>query len=106
MSKISPIEQLLAVHLKEKNYRFEQQVRFIPSRRFLADFVIDSDLMVEVQGGVYIRGAHTRGTTYESNCEKMALALGLGYRVLWVTSRQVQNGKAIEWIGKALDRKG
>lgn len=57
-----------------------------------------SALAVEVEGGVYVKGAHTRGAHFESDCEKYAEALIHGWRVLRVTPRHIRDGRALQWI--------
>ena len=55
-------------------------------------------MLVEVDGGLYVNGGHTRGAARERDYERDAEAMLLGFRVLRVSPRQVKNGKAIAWI--------
>lgn len=72
-------------------------------RLFKADFYWpEFGLIVEVDGGTWSGGRHTRGEGYERDCEKLALAAINGQRILKVTSRQVQSGVALQWIGAML----
>jgi hypothetical protein len=101
----SAAEQLLAVQLEQAHVGFDREVRFIPDRRFRADFVVYGgfpELIVEVEGGTWNQGWHVRGGGFESGCEKQALAVIAGYRYLRVTSAQVEDGRALEWIRQAL----
>lgn len=59
-------------------------------------------LAVEVEGGGFIAGRHSRGLGIERDCEKYAEALMLGWRVLRVTPNQIKSGQAIVWIEKLL----
>lgn len=77
--------------------------RFHPVRRWRFDFAWpDEHLALEIDGGVYVRGGHTRGAAYERDREKDAEAMVLGWRVLRVTPRMVKDGRALRWIEQLL----
>lgn len=105
----SSAEMLLAVQLEQAGIPFEREFRF-SSRRFRADFFIDwslidptwSPILIEVEGGTWIEGRHSRGKGFDADCEKQALAVIAGYRYLRVTSAQVEDGRALSWIRQAL----
>lgn len=101
----------------------DTQVRLIPGRRFRYDFVWDESwlkLVVELQGAVYKAkgakrcpmcgevpsGRHTRGTGYEADSRKAALAVAQGYAVIYVTPGMVASGEAITLIRAALIARG
>ena len=98
----SGAETLLEAQLQSYGMSYAREVTFIPRRRFRADFLIGDDLIVEVEGGTWIEGRHSRGKGFESDCEKQALAVIAGYRYLRVTSNQVEDGRAIGWIRQCL----
>lgn len=97
--------ETLAMHLSQAGLPPpEREVRFLPARRWRFDLAWpDRKLAVEVHGGVYTNGRHTRGKGFTRDREKMNEALLLGWRVLEVTSEQVQSGQALTWIEKALE---
>lgn len=112
---MSPAEQLLAIQLEQAGIPFEREFRFAKSmgRRWRADFIVSmwpkpSDaafpfaFLVEVDGGAFIAGRHSRGTGVEKDAEKQSAAAILGYRVIRVTPRQVEDGRALSWIRAAL----
>lgn len=69
------------------------EVRLIPSRRFRCDFVwSDHRLVLEVQGGVFVAGRHSRGIGQVRDMEKFNLLTLAGYRLLQVTPKQVTDG--------------
>lgn len=81
----------------------ELEVRFHPTRRWRADYLWrEPKLIVEVDGGVFVAGRHSRGAGVEQDVEKFAEAMLLGYRVLRVTTRHVRDGRAIRWIEQLL----
>lgn len=61
----------------------EREYRFCPDRMWRADFAWpDARLLVEVEGGVWTRGRHTRGAGYVGDLEKYNRATLDGWRVL------------------------
>ena len=105
----SPAEQTLAVQLEQAGIPFQREYKFHESRRWRADFMVPyygwdktTALLIEVEGGAYVQGRHTRGPAFEADCEKYAAAAILGYRVIRVTPRQVEDGRALSWIRQAL----
>lgn len=82
-----------------------QQYRWHPERQWAVDFAWpDQKLLVEVQGGVHIRGRHTRGPGYTEDCRKLAEAQRLGWRVLWLTADVVRSGEGLQWVETALQQ--
>lgn len=98
----STAEQLLAVQLAQAGIVFTREFVVAPPRRFRADFFIGLDLLVEVEGGGWVNGRHSRGAGMEADCEKSALAAGRGYRIIRVTPKQVDDGRALDWIRAAI----
>jgi very-short-patch-repair endonuclease len=77
--------------------------RFHPVRRWKFDLAfVRERLAVEVEGGVFIQGRHTRGVGAEADIEKYAEAAILGWTVIRATPRQVRNGQALRWIERWL----
>lgn len=83
----------------------EREYKFLKSRKFRFDFAWPVLLFaVEVDGNVYHTSRHTTGAGYSRDCEKFALATIEGYRVIRVTTGQVNKGQAIEWISEYFKR--
>ena len=94
--------------------RWEREFRFHPDRdwRFdlawpMYDTLADTDIQlpgiaVEVHGGVYTQGRHTRGKGFTEDRCKINEAQLLGWTVVEVTAEHIDNGKALEWIERAL----
>lgn len=82
---------------------WEAEYRFCPRRKWRADRAWPHHrLLVEVEGGVWSGGRHTRGAGYEADCEKYNEAAILGYRVIRVTGAMVRDGRALDIIMRAL----
>lgn len=102
---MSALEETLALHIRASKLPDPvREYRFHPVRRFRFDFCWpDRLLAVEVDGGSWVNGRHSRGTGIDSDCEKFALAMLDGWRVLRVTGTHIKSGQAIQWISRALD---
>lgn len=76
---------------------------FADMRKFRLDFAWpDRALGVEIDGGIWTQGRHTRGYGVEKDMEKLNLAAVLGWRVLRFSSRAVQSGEAIRLLRQVL----
>ena len=100
-------EELFALHLRA--LRVPDPVReykFHPKRRWRLDFAWPDDLIaVEIEGGVWTGGRHTTGVGFTLDCEKYAEAICRGWTILRVTSGQVSNGQAIDWLTRVFTLK-
>jgi len=96
-------EMVLAADLKKAGIAFEREYACIPGRMFRFDFFLGYDLLIEVQGGIYMRrGAHSRPENIIRDMEKANLACFHGYRLLCFDSDAVYSGSAIRFIQQVL----
>lgn len=92
-------EVLLATHLKACKIDFEQEYKFHTKRKWRADFLITGKkILVEVEGGIWSGGRHTRGKGYLADMEKYNEAAIMGFTVLRFSTEQVKAGVAIKQI--------
>ena len=100
----SRLERLLAMHIAALNLPTpERNHKPFEGRKLELDFAWPSiKLGVEVQGGIWGKGGHSTGKGITRDCEKLCLAVVNGWRVLPVTAEQIKDGRAIEWIQKAM----
>nr|WP_312324537.1 DUF559 domain-containing protein [Acinetobacter oleivorans] len=92
-------ETVLATHLKACKISFEQEYKFHPIRKWRADFFITgTKILVEVEGGIWSGGRHTRGKGYLGDMEKYNEAAAMGYKVLRFSTEQVKSGLALKKI--------
>ena len=97
--KYESAEGTLAMQLQALNVPFEREFRFHSTRRWRADFhLIGRQLLIEVEGGVWSQGRHTRGKGYMGDMEKYNEATALGYQIIRFETSQVQSGYAFRWI--------
>lgn len=83
-----------------------RELRFAPPRRWRFDFAFPDHLVaVEIEGGIYSGGRHTRGKGYEADCEKynQAVAAG-GWRVLRFTAGMLRDSpeRCVEQVRKLI----
>lgn len=82
----------------------QTEVRFHPTRKWRLDLAWpDLFVGVEVHGGIWTEGRHTRGSGFQADREKMNEAALLGWLVLEVTGEQIRSGQALAWVEKALE---
>ena len=105
MAELSDLEETLYHQIKLVGLPLpEREYRFAPPRRFRADFAYpDKKLLIEVEGGVWTRGRHTRGSGYSADVEKYNLATINGWRLLRFTGDMIKTGEAINTIEKVLN---
>ncbi|AXY56827.1 DUF559 domain-containing protein [Acinetobacter chinensis] len=101
---VSEGEAVLSQHLKAHKIEYVQEFRFNPERKWRADFhLVDTKILIEVEGGVWSNGRHTRGKGYIADMEKYNSAALLGYSVYRYSTEQVKSGKAIEEIRRLME---
>ena len=81
-----------------------REYRFAQGRRYRFDFAWPAQrVAVEIEGGVWSGGRHTRGAGYESDCHKYNLAAVERWHVLRYTGGMLDNPQeVIEQLGALL----
>lgn len=70
----------------------EREYKFFTTRKWRFDFAwIAERIAVEIEGGNFTRGRHTRPIGFEQDCEKYNSAVMAGWRVLRFTPRMLAN---------------
>lgn len=79
----------------------------IRTSRWRCDFVFpDQQVMVEIDGGIWIKGAHSHPQDIIRNMSKGNDAILLGFAVLHFTPTEVKSGHAIQFTERVLQAKG
>lgn len=98
--ELAMLQHLKALKLDEgmqREWRFcERGWRFDfawPARR----------VALEVEGGTFSGGRHTRGSGFAEDCDKYNRAALMGWWVLRATGGHVRSGKAASWVAQALE---
>lgn len=80
---------------------------FALPRRWRFDYCWPAyNVALEVEGGTWVRGRHTRGKGFEADCEKYAEAAIMGWAIIRVTGKMVMDGRALSLIVRALSANG
>jgi hypothetical protein len=99
----SPGEELLAQHLACYQILAVREYQFDRERRWKADFFIQPDWLIEVEGATaFGKSRHSKGEGFENDCRKYGAATVAGYKVLRFSTAMVKSGEAIDFIRKAL----
>ncbi len=81
----------------------QREFRFAPPRRWRFDLAwLDRLLALEVDGGTWVRGRHSRGIGTRKDAEKLNEAQLAGWTVLRATTDMVTDGSALALIERAL----
>lgn len=102
--RVPPKQRVLSEH--EATFELQLRADRMPpynrewqfcERKWRFDFAWpDSKVAVEIEGGIYTQGRHTRGKGYESDMRKYNRAAVLGWIVLRGSAAMVQSGELLE----------
>ena len=98
-------EERLALQLRIAGIPFTREHRFC-ERRWKFDFALPGTLAVEIEGGAWSGGRHTRSKGFIADMSKYNHAAALGWVVLRFTPQQVKSGQAISEITNHFQTKG
>ena len=101
---MSQLEDLFAFQLRVARLPTPvRELTFAKPRRWRHDFAWPEHMLaLEVDGGTWTNGRHSRGAGFEKDCEKACAAAVAGWRVLRVTGDMVRDGRGLEWARRAL----
>ena len=121
---MSEAEATLALHLRANGIKADREYRFAAEacggtgrglrgrldaaglRDWRADFaILGHRLLVEVEGGGWIGGRHSRGKGFAEDLLKYEAALRLGWTVYRCDPEMIRSGRAIETVLMFLGRK-
>lgn len=86
IKKTSVLEMRVIGILEKNRVDYMREFKFDPERKWRFDFLIPPNVGIEIEGGVWSQGRHTRGSGFIADCEKYNSAAMLGYKVLRYTS--------------------
>ena len=80
------------------------EYQFCKDRKFRFDFaIIEKKIAIEIEGGIYTNGRHTRGKGFSNDMQKYNLAIELGWRVLRYSPDQTNKNETIDQIKKVFN---
>jgi hypothetical protein len=118
--KIEPKKKFSKIPQKSKENRFNHKlfidqakkyldIEVVPEYRFCKrqwrfDMAIpDKKIAIEVEGGIWVNGGHTRGSGFMLNMEKYNEAAILGWRLLRCPPDQLLSDKFFQLVKRALE---
>lgn len=79
------------------------EYKFHPVRRWRFDYYFPQQkVALEVQGGIFIQGRHSRGASLLKEYEKLNEAAAMGIRMLYCTPQQLKKGEILPVLKRAL----
>jgi hypothetical protein len=74
-----------------------REYAFHPSRHWRFDFAhLETGVAIEIEGGVWVQGRHTRPAGFIGDCEKYNAATLLGWRVFRFTGEMLTAAAVVE----------
>jgi hypothetical protein len=81
--------------LLSQEFTIETEYKFHSTRKWRFDYAIpEYKIAIEIEGGMWINGRHTRGSGAIGDLEKYNQAVLLGWRLLRFTPQQFNKGDA------------
>ena len=100
-------EAELAFQLKAAGFEFVREHKFHAVRKWRFDFALPAyKIGVEVEGGTWSGGRHSRGAGFEADCRKYNFAALDGWLVLRCTTGMVKTGEALQFVQWAIVERG
>ena len=100
-------EETFAMHCRAHSLEPEREFRFDPDRKWRLDFAFpDKKIGIEIEGGTWTNGRHSRGTGYEKDLCKYNAASRRGWMILRYSTRMVTSGEAINEVVSVLELEG
>ena len=80
--------------------------RFCPGRKWRIDIAWpEKKVALEVQGGIWIFGRHSRGAAMLKEWEKLTTLAAMGWRVLYCQPKDIYAPELVVFIKQALEQK-
>lgn len=84
----------------------EREYRLALDRKWRLDFAWpEQKVALEVEGGIWTQGRHSRGAGMTEDMSKYNRAIVLGWRVFRVAESHIDSGEAVQWVATALGLK-
>lgn len=103
--KVTRIDLFPDVCVKFGLPRPTPEYRFHPARKWRIDYYFEANgrrVGLEVEGGIYVMGRHTRGAGFAGDMEKYNAAAQVGITIVRVTPGDLLKLKTFELIKKTL----
>lgn len=104
--KRQPIDRypLVLPMLRTVRHDAVAEFKFCQERQWRADFALPwNRVLIEIDGGTWTGGRHTRGAGFKADQRKTNAAAVLGYRVLRFLPEDIQSGYLLTTVRQALE---
>ena len=89
---------------KQTGLKWIPEHKFLQKRKFRFDFAqIELKIAIEIEGGLWTQGRHTRGKGYVSDMEKYNLAVLQGWHLLRFTPDEMRKTSTYEQINELIN---
>lgn len=101
---LSQGEEEFALHCKAYGLEPVREYQFMTGRRYRIDFAFLGDKLVavEIEGGIWTNGRHSRGKGMEDDMRKYNFLAAQGWRLFRFSTAMVHSGEAIDVVISAL----
>ena len=109
ISRKSETELVLETYLTELGIYWRAEVQFAPPRKWRFDYYVwkcnngRQGVGIEIEGGGWVAGRHTRGKGFENDLEKYATATAMGITVFRFSPEQIKTGRAKDFLKRWLE---
>lgn len=98
---------ILEAYLKTFGIKLLKEYKFIPNRKYKADYaILEWKLLIEIEGGIYTRQAHGSISGIKRDIEKYNLATIHGWKILRIISDQFNKTQGIDLIAQLRKHNG
>lgn len=96
-------EETFAYHCRVNGLSPVREFTFAAGRKYRFDFAfVGLKIGIEIEGGTWMNGRHSRGAGFERDCRKYNCAALDGWRVFRFTTLMVESGEAINDVLTAI----
>ncbi|WP_010416113.1 hypothetical protein [Anaerophaga thermohalophila] len=82
------------------------ELKFHPTRRWRFDYAIPAyKIAIEIEGGVWTHGRHTRGAGFIKDIEKYNTAASMGWLLLRFTPEMKMKSETLKIIGETVKQR-
>ena len=97
-------QRIVRAWFKEHGIEPVAELQFAPDRKWRFDFAWPhKKVALEVQGGLFVNGRHSRGAALMKEHEKLNRAAAMGWRVLYCVPQDLCTTDTIATVKEALD---
>jgi hypothetical protein len=95
--------RIVTAWFKEHGLNAVPEYQFAPPRKWRFDFAFENRVALEVQGGIFSGGRHTRGAALLKEMEKLNTAAKMGWRVLYCIPQNLCFMETVDMVKEALN---